>query len=161
MPLPDFNQGHKETLSVVPLCRGSGTPSLMRTGGGCPHQGWGAERDLQGGWASSRWAQRPRGCGAEDQDRALGVGLFMARLFLRGSFFVFLQISATSFWKIPGWLSCAEDGKRQKLESEQVPAVRAPCVHGRGQWKANKGEGAPGLVGGTHRAPPQPLPGAL
>lgn len=48
------------------------------------------------------------GSEAQKPGRAeLGAGLFMGSL--RWFFLVFPQISAKSFWKIPGWLSCAEN----------------------------------------------------
>ena len=45
----------------------------------------------------------------KDQAPVPGVGLSVARLCLHSSLFVSLQISAKSLWKIPAWLSCAED----------------------------------------------------
>lgn len=144
MPLPDLTPGSQSDLSVVPLsCRRNGTLSLMGT----------SELRAEGvppaaGWASGGWAQglRPQGPGSTR------LGLFT----LQGSCFVFPQLSAASFWKIPAWLSCAEDGKCQKLESVRAPVVGARRGPGRRRWEANKGR-RPGVGGtrGSRSAPPQ------
>lgn len=65
-------------------------------------------------------------------------------LSLHGSSSVCPQISAKSFWKFPAWLSCVEDGKCQKLESERASAIRALSVPSRRRWEGNKGKGALG-----------------
>ena len=55
----------------------------------------------------------PGGSEARKPGRAeLGAGLFMGSLRCAWFFLVFPQISAKSFWKIPGWLSCAENRGR-------------------------------------------------
>lgn len=125
------------------LCRRSGTQPLTGTSklghrGSPPAAGW-ASAGGRGGYGPEGWAPRHAWVCSRPICASTGSG------------FVFSQISATSFWKIPAWLSCAEDGKCQKLESARAPVVGLGGSLAGGGGRSRGGGG----TRGSRSAPPQ------